>query len=71
MYHGVEGSKFTVVNGTDWIPTHVNRGFDEEKIVRSLVLVVSQVVLMRRYQCFDDVVEVSDMLGKGVQKYEF
>ena len=39
MYYGVEGSEFNVVNGTDWIPSHVRRDFDEEKLVRLSVLV--------------------------------
>ena len=41
--------------GVYWIPGHVQRGVDENKIVYSSVPVVSIVVLIRRYQifCFD------------------
>ena len=35
IYHGLEGRNFHVVDGTDWIPSHVWRGLDEEKIVAS------------------------------------
>ena len=38
--------------GADLIPSHVRRGLDEENIVYLSVLVVSQAVLMRRYQFF-------------------
>ena len=48
MFDGVEGSKFNVVDGTDWIPSRVRRVLDEEKIV------VSWSVLMRRYQLFEN-----------------
>ena len=30
IYHGGEDSKFNVVDGTDWISSHVWRGLDEE-----------------------------------------
>ena len=53
IYHGVEASKFNVMCGIDWIPGRVQRYFNEEKLVRSSVFVVSQAVLMRRYQFFD------------------
>ena len=49
IYHGVEGSKFNVVDGTDRIPSHVQKGLDEEKRVHSSVLVISRAVLMRQY----------------------
>ena len=64
IYHGVEGSKFNVVDGTDWIPTHVQRGLDEVKIV------VSWSVLMSPYQFFGALIEVSNMVESGVRKYE-
>ena len=50
IYHSVEGSKFNVMDVTDLFPSHVQRGFDKEKIVYSYVIIVSQLVLMRRYQ---------------------
>ena len=43
-YHGVECSKLNVVDVTYWIPSHVWRGFDEEKIT------FSRAVLIRQYQ---------------------
>ena len=48
----------------------MQRGFNEEKLVCSSVLVVSLEVLMRWYQFFGAVIEVSDMVGRGVRKYE-
>ena len=50
IYHGVEGSYFNVVYGTDLTTSHMWRGYDEVKLERSSVLVVSRAVLMRRYQ---------------------
>ena len=35
IYHGVEGSEFNVLGGTDRIPSHVQRVLDEEKNVVS------------------------------------
>ena len=64
IYHGVEGSKFNVVDRTDWIPIHVRRGLDGEKIV------IYRAVLMRQYQFFGAVIEVSNMAERGVRKYE-
>ena len=48
----------------------MRRVFDEEKPVHSSVLVVSRSGLMRRYQLFGAVIWVSDMVGRGVHKYE-
>ena len=48
----------------------MRRGFDEEKLVRSSILVFNREVLMRRYQLFDAIIEVSDMVGRGVHNYE-
>ena len=64
IYHGVDVSKCSVVNGTDWFPSHVRRDLHEEKIV------VSQAVLMRKYQYFGAVLEVSNMVERGVWRYE-
>ena len=47
----------------------MRRGLDEEKIVWVYVLVISQAVLMRQYQCFLAVIEVSNMVERGVTKY--
>ena len=41
IYHDVEGSNFNVMDVTDCIPSHMRRGFEEEKLVHSSVLVVS------------------------------
>ena len=41
IHHGEEGSNFTVVYGNDWIPIHVRRGLDGEKLVYLSVIVVS------------------------------
>ena len=60
----MEGSKFNVVDITDLIPSHVRRGLDEKKIV------VSWLFLMRPYQIFGAAIEVSNMVEKGVRKYE-
>ena len=66
---GVEGSNFTVVYGNDWIPIHVRRGLDGEKLVYLSVIVVSWAVLMGQYHCFGAVIEVFNMVEMGVQKY--
>ena len=46
----------------DWIPSHVRRGLDAAKIVKLCIVVVSLAVLMRRYQSFLPVIEVSNMI---------
>ena len=48
----------------------MQRGFDEDKLVHLSVLVVFGAVLMRRYQVFGAVIEVSDMVRRCVQNYE-
>ena len=48
----------------------MQKGLDEEKIVYFSVLVVSRAVLMRRYQFFGAVIEVSNIFERGVQKHE-
>ena len=48
IYYGVEDSKFNMMAGTNWIPNHVWRGFDEEKLVHSHVLIVSWEFLLWR-----------------------
>ena len=69
MYHGVEGSNFNVVGVTNWIPRHVQRCFDEEKLFCWSVLVISWSVLIRRYQ-FLGFFAVIEVVGRGVRKYE-
>ena len=53
----------------DWIPSHVQRGLDEEKIVYLYVTVVSLAVLIRRYQCFLAMTEVSNITKRCVPEY--
>ena len=55
--------------GVDWIPSHVSRGLDEEKIVYSSVPVVSMAFLIRRYQFFHAVIKVYTMMERGVLMY--
>ena len=55
--------------GIDWIPSYVRRGLDEEKIVYSSTTVVSLAVLIRRYHFFIAVIEVSNMMERGVPRY--
>ena len=38
IYHDVEGSNFNVMDVTDCIPSHMRRGFEEEKLVHRLCL---------------------------------
>ena len=45
------------------------RGLDEENIVYSSVLVISRAVLIRRYQFFHAVIEVYNMVDRGVPNY--
>ena len=47
----------------------MRRGLDQENIVYSSVLVVSQAVLMRQYQFFRAVIKVSNMVERRVSKY--
>ena len=53
----------------DWIPSHVRRGLDEEKILYLSVPVIYLFVLIRRYQCFLAMIKVSNMMESGVPKY--
>ena len=47
----------------------MRRGLDEENIVYSSVLAVYQAVLMRQYQFFRVLIEVSNMVKMGVSNY--
>ena len=55
--------------GVDWIPSHVWRGLDEEKIVYLSVTAVSLAVLIRRHNFSLSVIEVSNMMGTGVPNF--
>ena len=55
--------------GVDWIPVHMQRGLYEEKIVYFSVSVVSIEVLIRQYQIFLALIDVSNMTERGVPKY--
>ena len=55
--------------GVDWIVSRVQIGFDEYNIVYFSVPVVSLAVLIRRYQFFIDIIEVSNMVEWVVPKY--
>ena len=55
--------------GVYWIPSHVRRGFDAEKIVYLSVPVVSLEVFLRGYQFYLAVIEVSNIIERGVPKY--
>ena len=55
--------------GVDWIPRHVWRGLDEDKIVYSSVPVVSLAVLIRQYQFLLDTIDASNMVQRGVPQY--
>ena len=48
----------------------MQKGLYEEKLVHSSVLVVTRSVLMRRYQCFGAVIEVSNIVERGVNNDE-
>ena len=47
----------------------MKRSLYEENIVYSYVVVVSQAVFMRRYQFFRGIVEVYNMMERGVLKF--
>ena len=55
--------------GVYWTPIHVQRVLDDEKILYSSVHVVYLAVLIRRYHFFLAVIEVSNMMVRGVLKY--
>ena len=51
------------------IPIHVRRGYDDESIVYSSMLIVFRAVFIRRYQFFRSMIEVSNIVERGVPKY--
>ena len=55
--------------GVDCIPSLVCRGLYEEKIVYLSMPVVSLAVLIRQYHFFLAVIELSNMMERGLLEY--